>query len=107
MLETNQLSRSFKANAIAPFPTQGPERPFSLKRVLTDIAPGLASWLFGTSAMADASAELALAAVREAQHEILDQLPLGGAMCWPDRRLGTGNRRFIDSFTLSEGCPSE
>lgn len=39
---------------------------------------------------------------RAAQREIIDQLPVGIAMFWPDQRLSVANWQFIDSFGFSE-----
>jgi len=39
---------------------------------------------------------------RAAQREIIDQLPVGIAMFWPDKRLCVANWKFIDSFGFSE-----
>jgi PAS domain-containing protein len=39
---------------------------------------------------------------RAAQREIIDQLPVGIAMFWPDQRLCVANWQFIDRFGLSE-----
>ena len=39
---------------------------------------------------------------RAAQREIIDQLPVGIAMFWPDQRLCLANWQFIERFGLSE-----
>ena len=56
----------------------------------------------GGQGFATARINYELVLERAAQREIIDQLPVGIAMFWPDQRLSVANWQFIDSFGFSE-----